>query len=930
MIRSLFLSTARGALIASAISSLYISVPETPSPGPTPTPTPTPLHVLSPPTGWDGTTTWVGRPTPPTPSSTPLGTLVPDEIYTGGFSSPPGDWVDREGIAITALGLPPQPADSATINYFKEAVFWLEGETWTVTDWSVNDTEVLLHTGQMGVQGSVGAAVEIGPGIGAVKGGDAELYCTLRGDHGLERVIGPVRLAINIDQTYDTPTLKLNTYRPVLYVASNEYAAANPGTVSDSNAGTSPAAPMATINKALRTHGTVSGRTLLIGVPGQVNHFVEDDASSQAFSSTRPQEVEVYTPGITPDQMVITRSARLIGGAGVLYFRTNRVILKGVSVDLSKCTTVQASNVGAWYATKGCILSDPNGANGPRDANGYDIGYSFADNTAVNSVFINSANSKAYICETYLENYSTSYAQLYRNVVGKYAADVWQFGAGYNDLVVDGFQMQMTRTFHQRLHSTEDLTLSVPATVNGAGRLILPYAETSASFTPETAGRPDVRIEIVTGFYTGTNILAYFQDSTGATNGVANSLSAAAGHGLDPANFTVGDKYRYYIEWHSDMAQHLAPSSAAPDSSKNTTIFRYYASSPTSQLFLTNGQIALYGTTTITSTGEDFTLDCPGKTISSITISGTTATVTTSTAHGLSTGRTVRHSGATDAAYNGDWVVVSVPTSTTYTYTIPSPPGANATVVGTYVILNVLGDSDVIKVTTGTNTGEYSLVKPGSWNFSTQTGKLLEPFADQSGSTVIRGKSVVGFAMALSTLHKWGTGTEFGQFQDGHRNWILAHNTFVSQNRPDISSVNMSCLGFRNLATQGHGNRNHVHLFNIYRSLNSDLAFPTKGVRIDYSHFEFGTNRSATAGTTGQLWDFSSFTGVPLDQVINTYVPSPSVQTCTQRPLVPYDAYGRAVDSTSPAGACNPFGVSPHGSAWNDADAWNDSDNWVD
>lgn len=57
------------------------------------------------------------------------------------------------------------------------------------------------------------------------------------------------------------------------------------------------------------------------------------------------------------------------------------------------------------------------------------------------------------------------------------------------------------------------------------------------------------------------------------------------------------------------------------------------------------------------------------STLTSIVDSGTTATVTTSTAHGLAVNNKVTISGATDADLNGDYFVQSVPTTTTFTVT---------------------------------------------------------------------------------------------------------------------------------------------------------------------------------------------------------------------------------------------------------------------
>jgi len=76
-----------------------------------------------------------------------------------------------------------------------------------------------------------------------------------------------------------------------------------------------------------------------------------------------------------------------------------------------------------------------------------------------------------------------------------------------------------------------------------------------------------------------------------------------------------------------------------------------------------------------------------GATISTITYVTTTATLTTATAHGLSTGNTVYITGTTPAAYSGTFVI-TVTGTTTFTYTMLSTPSGNASVVGSYTYGN--------------------------------------------------------------------------------------------------------------------------------------------------------------------------------------------------------------------------------------------------
>ena len=72
------------------------------------------------------------------------------------------------------------------------------------------------------------------------------------------------------------------------------------------------------------------------------------------------------------------------------------------------------------------------------------------------------------------------------------------------------------------------------------------------------------------------------------------------------------------------------------------------------------------------------------KTISSITFVDTLATLTTATAHGLTTGAYVFISGTTPAAYSGVFKI-TVTSTTKFTYSTLTVPSGNATVVGTYL-----------------------------------------------------------------------------------------------------------------------------------------------------------------------------------------------------------------------------------------------------
>lgn len=67
------------------------------------------------------------------------------------------------------------------------------------------------------------------------------------------------------------------------------------------------------------------------------------------------------------------------------------------------------------------------------------------------------------------------------------------------------------------------------------------------------------------------------------------------------------------------------------------------------------------------------------ETVTEVTSTGTTATVTNSLAHGYSKSDTVAIAGATPAGYNGNIIVTSVPSPSTFTYTVVSGLATPAT-----------------------------------------------------------------------------------------------------------------------------------------------------------------------------------------------------------------------------------------------------------
>lgn len=156
--------------------------------------------------------------------------------------------------------------------------------------------------------------------------------------------------------------------------------------------------------------------------------------------------------------------------------------------------------------------------------------------------------------------------------------------------------------------------------------------------------------------------------------------------------------------------------------------------------------------------GEFITVKAPatdtaGQTISSITISGSTATVTTGSAHGLLIGTVVILVGQTPSGYAGTVTVATVPSTTTFTYTIAgnSPPVVSATVVGTYTNGQIM-PGHVCSITPSLSSGTI-VYTATPWAGTVNTGTplcvaLIGLTANQYGWFQVSGAAIVATAGA--------------------------------------------------------------------------------------------------------------------------------------------------------------------------------------
>lgn len=93
---------------------------------------------------------------------------------------------------------------------------------------------------------------------------------------------------------------------------------------------------------------------------------------------------------------------------------------------------------------------------------------------------------------------------------------------------------------------------------------------------------------------------------------------------------------------------------------------------------------------------NSFQVEVASIAVSSLTSSGTTATVTTSSAHNFVAGDVIRVLGATPDDYNGTITIDTAPTSTTFTYTVSS--GLTTPATGTIVVRPTYESQDLYQL----------------------------------------------------------------------------------------------------------------------------------------------------------------------------------------------------------------------------------------
>jgi len=117
------------------------------------------------------------------------------------------------------------------------------------------------------------------------------------------------------------------------------------------------------------------------------------------------------------------------------------------------------------------------------------------------------------------------------------------------------------------------------------------------------------------------------------------------------------------------------------------------------------------------------------KTVSNVARTGTTATVTTSTAHTLEVGDSVVIAGLTNSALNGTYTIVTVPTTTTFTYTTTTT-GSIASVSDAGTVLCAANSRAVTDFTSQGSTTSYNVPGDKYYNADLPTDFIIASVDD--------------------------------------------------------------------------------------------------------------------------------------------------------------------------------------------------------
>lgn len=236
-------------------------------------------------------------------------------------------------------------------------------------------------------------------------------------------------------------------------------------------------------------------------------------------------------------------------------------------------------------------------------------------------------------------------------------------------------------------------------------------------------------------------------------------------------NYNEGDLY--YWTYNSGLSNRAVTLNSIPGS---IAVPRQVSVS----LFTSSGHYVALGCTNYEAT------TVTGATISTMTRGGVgnlTATVTTSSPHGLQSGDRITVSGTTPTEFNGAYQITYID-ATHFSYTMASAPSGNASPVGTYVYNNYTGSYDPLLIRWA-NVDPDIGPEPEVWKPElTNSAGFLRL---QSGSRIVtainsRQETLIWTDTSLTSMQFLGSAEVFGLQELSHNISIAGPNAVVGLN----------------------------------------------------------------------------------------------------------------------------------------------------
>lgn len=190
------------------------------------------------------------------------------------------------------------------------------------------------------------------------------------------------------------------------------------------------------------------------------------------------------------------------------------------------------------------------------------------------------------------------------------------------------------------------------------------------------------------------------------------------------------------------------------------------------------------GTPATPATGSIALAPPRATSLTALSRTGGTATATTSAAHGLVAGQAVRILNASAAAYNSTFDIVSVPTSTTFTFALAGGPDSATGAVVQYAMPLFIAGTPGGAATTGDNgtlnvpndgwRTVYRVANPAAGHWEYRVDARTEIQADAGGDD-----NVNGYGIRVHDGDNTSGGTELNMYYDG----MAIHTATSGQNK---------------------------------------------------------------------------------------------------------------------------------------------------